>query len=234
MSYRMRQPPIVRTVTDNSPDSRRAFTLVELLTVMAIVLILAALASVMLGKMRERGERGRVTNDLRQIGAALHAHASDNNGLFPTAGATIPYDQVDPDTGLPSWQEQLDPYTGNDRKIFGGAKREVLPSGELRARYFFGSAAAYESGPPGSSAFQPLRLARIEKPGRYILAGQISEHPFQADDADCDNYTQDPAFGHLGSSDDSVQLLFADGHIAAFKAFDPERMMTTYYEEDEN
>lgn len=64
--------------------SRRAFTLVELLVVMAIVGLLGAL---LLPSLSKAGERARVTacrSNLRQVGIALRLYLDDHGNRFPT------------------------------------------------------------------------------------------------------------------------------------------------------
>jgi prepilin-type N-terminal cleavage/methylation domain-containing protein len=65
------------------PPVQRAFTLVELLTVMAIAVILAALAVPAFTKVFESAKAAKDLSNLRQIGAATQMYLNDNSGVFP-------------------------------------------------------------------------------------------------------------------------------------------------------
>ena len=68
-----------------SGHGRNAFTLIELLCVIAIVGLLAALLLPALGRSRTRVLRIECVSNLRQIGVAFHAFAHDHDGDFPMA-----------------------------------------------------------------------------------------------------------------------------------------------------
>lgn len=68
---------------DFSLHRRAAFTLVELLTVIAIVGILAAIIIPTVGKVRETAQRTVDANNLREIVKAAHLYAAENNDRLP-------------------------------------------------------------------------------------------------------------------------------------------------------
>ncbi|MDR1280836.1 MAG: prepilin-type N-terminal cleavage/methylation domain-containing protein [Opitutaceae bacterium] len=65
------------------PGKTAAFTLIELLTVIAIIGILAAILIPAAGAVREKARKAKGASELRQTGAALHLHAAENKGKGP-------------------------------------------------------------------------------------------------------------------------------------------------------
>lgn len=70
---------------DKSRNQKLGFTMVEMLTVIAIIAILAALLLPVLTKAQLRAKRIWCENNLRQMGIAFHSFAHDHNSKFPMA-----------------------------------------------------------------------------------------------------------------------------------------------------
>jgi prepilin-type N-terminal cleavage/methylation domain-containing protein/prepilin-type processing-associated H-X9-DG protein len=64
----------------------RGFSLIELLTVMAILAVLSGLLFPVIAKSREQARKTVCMSNLRQIGMALSMYASNHAGLIPPTG----------------------------------------------------------------------------------------------------------------------------------------------------
>lgn len=91
------------------------FSLIEMLTVIAILAVLASLMIPAASRVKARGQTAKCGENVRRISAAIHMYAADNEG-------SLPYSYYQ-DTGLQLWwHREIAPYIGFDwEKIFPNA-----------------------------------------------------------------------------------------------------------------
>lgn len=85
---------------------KNGFTLVELLIVIAVISILAAMLLPAINTAREKAQQTKCLSNLKQLGLSIMLFLQDNEDRFPSQGST-------PDPVTIQWDEQLYPYYGN-------------------------------------------------------------------------------------------------------------------------
>jgi prepilin-type N-terminal cleavage/methylation domain-containing protein len=120
------------SVIPDNPNPRRAFTLVELLVVIGIIAVLAALLMPMLSKAKNQAGKAVDLNNFRQIMLAVSIYASGNGEVLPSAN-------WDMGTGnLPGWlynpggEITFDIKTGQLWPILHNPKVYVCPNDDLQ------------------------------------------------------------------------------------------------------
>src|SRR5438445_10655158 len=99
------------STADNGPRTAdSAFTLVELLIVIAIIAILAALLLPVLSKAKQRAQAAYCMNNNKQITLALHVYASDYHEWLPPNSYLSLAGDITNGTAEPNW-------VGGDMKI---------------------------------------------------------------------------------------------------------------------
>jgi len=93
-----------------SSAARRGFTLIEILTVVAILGVLAALILPVLGRARAESRCISCTSNLSQLGKAMTMYLSEHQGTYPVLAARP---TLSP--GLARMRETLLPYAKDER-----------------------------------------------------------------------------------------------------------------------
>lgn len=99
----------------SSPPPRHAFTLIEMVIVIAIIFLLGAFLVPAVNSARERAKATKDMSNLRQIGTATQLYMNDNNGvLFSTTGSWMSqlYNADNPASAkyLSSWNVLVSPF----------------------------------------------------------------------------------------------------------------------------
>ena len=79
MACPMLQKNTISKIMNTPPQNQKGFTLVEIMIVVAIIALLAAIAVPGFMRARKRSQASRILNDLRIIDSALDQYAIENN-----------------------------------------------------------------------------------------------------------------------------------------------------------
>lgn len=193
------RPRVISVSRSARPD--RGFSLVELLAVVAIIGVLAALVLATLGPMRAKARTAKCAANLRSVGTAFDQFAADYRGYYPAVTYNTGHlnGRVNPNKS--HWWLELKPYIGSDIKTIGGIEGNpfaICPDGltgmNAKMDYYF----------------QTPRVT-IGRPAKTILAGDSKSHALSV-------WPGDPTGEKFESSDPErhrsrANYLFADGHV---------------------
>lgn len=195
-----------------------AFTLVELLVVLTIIGILAALTLTVTGRVQVARNQVESAGRLRQWGVALGAYVAENNGELPRRGQGVqPVTQLDRPE---DWFNALPPLLGQPR--YGELVRQGRRPREGDRSIFIRPGAK----DPGGAVFlsygmnmnlspwnlaSPTRLAEIERPAVTVF---MAESPGTY----ASTYPSARAYGCEAPHAGRGNVLFLDGHVGVFPA----------------
>lgn len=224
----------------NPKGSNRAFTLIELLSVIATIAILLAILIVALGKVRKRSNAVHCASNLRQAFSAALLYANENGERLPTQG---------PQPGAETiyWFRKIAPYLGAPNDItVDSSEREIaayrcpaalaehgrgeILDNRLIRTYSLNSVLnsdGYYSDAGGENVFPGTPLSRMKHPQRtaFVMDGHLVQPqlPYW-------NHTTDPTAllssvaNNFVHSEHSIYVAFLDGHVANVRSEDiPER-----------
>lgn len=220
------------------------FTLVELLTVIAIVSVLAALVLVTINKIREAARGTQNLANHRTIAAALLQSAYDNKGSLPYfdhgSGIKLAYPRYLAERGyVTDYRVFFSPKAGTWYDNYQGALRQ--PHVATVVPWYFTNYGANRYGAmphaQDDGSRRPAMLSRIEQPAKLMLlrdtyrAGYDTEaEPFGGGIcffSTLTNYIPPPEKTFGGK----VHAAFADGHVKAFDVSEINRMASRPQEE---
>ena len=117
--------------------SRSAFTLVELLIVIAMLSVLLAMLLPAVGQAREKARQALCSSHVRQIGVTFHLYAQDHQDMLPPFGQ---YCCGNANAKVPYWWQILPEYTGNPLEAIGIENSSALacPSNRFLNNYTYG------------------------------------------------------------------------------------------------
>ena len=202
-----------------------AFTIVELMVVVAIIAVLAAMAVAASGSAQAKSAAAECASNLRNLGAGLQLYSADHGGVFPrsfhSAGASRE----------PGWATSIAPYLGipeataEDWKIvFNKLFRCPADKNSDPMVYSYGLNVFFELDPDGDDYVGApaswRRTSAVSNPSRTILMAEVesgSSGAMTADHFMCHQWSSvnaaKNAVAHERHSGKS-NFLFVDGHVA--------------------
>jgi len=184
----MQSVPLLGGVTGGSRRKESAFTLVELLVVLAIIAVLAGLLLPVFSKAKEAGRATACLSNLRQVGIALQLYTQDNNNRLPIMRDKSFDTNAPPTNALPSVEVVLSNHLGSVKVL-------RCPSDRHRIYEQTGSSYSWNS----------------------LLNGQDAEHltvmTIDFDPHQIPVFFDKDAFHIARGEKRAVNYLYADGHI---------------------
>lgn len=188
---------------------RSGFTLLELLSVVAVIALLAALLLPALGGAKSRAQAMACLNNLRQWGLATHLYALGHEDFLPPEGAPNPteamtnygwYIQLPRELGLPRYHDQ--PWRTN-AAIEPGRSVWICPANRRRSngRNLFHYCLNEHVNGTGADN-RSVRLASLPEPARTVWLFDSKHLPAVG----YWNYV------HTNLHQGGAQFVFLDGH----------------------
>jgi len=220
---------------DNGQRTARAveagFTLVELLVVIGILSVLAALIYPAFAGARAAARKATCVANLRQLGMAVSMYADDHDDRSPRASTWHRWqgDGTAGDEPGPAWEEQLFAYV-ESKQIY---RCPAYPS-KIEFSYFLNTRIFY-----AYYGRRFIEFRAIQHPSAFIVMGDCSHErllpppvgwaPYPWDSCDKDNMTHKCLRYRDTFHGNGSNVLFADGHVRFCTQFSPQTMTYAPY-----
>jgi prepilin-type N-terminal cleavage/methylation domain-containing protein len=236
-----------RAGIDISNFKRCAFTLIELLIVIAIIAILAAILLPVLSQAKERAVRAQCMSNLRQVGMGMIVYAGDANDMVVQAhtntfgGANAPFVQLDLSVSDATGMTQIGLRVNtNTPCIWSCPNRPTLPNystvfneWNIGYQYFGGIRTWFPASiPSGTTSYSPIKLS-FSKPwwcfaADAVLKGGGGWGKVSNDQGNPDCYVNLPQHhSNRSTFPDGGNEAFVDGS-ASWEPLAKMRMLTTW------
>ncbi len=183
-------------------SKRRAFTLIELIAVIGIILVLVTIMAIALRRPRGTVHQAVCVNNLRDIAAAANNYANVNKA-YPagyvdasTRWMDLIEDQIDKDSEVylcPADRQQLTVTDDPSMRLSYGINRFTFTTADY-------------------SFYNGVKLYRVERPAETIIFADCTPGKFTCGNAGATfdpNNVQDVAYRHM---DGGFCAAFCDGH----------------------
>jgi prepilin-type N-terminal cleavage/methylation domain-containing protein/prepilin-type processing-associated H-X9-DG protein len=226
------------------PAARSAFTLIEILVVISIIALLAAILFPVFARARENARRTSCQQNLKQIGIGLLQYVQDFDET-----ATLSFYGTAGDSDNASnykWMDAIYPYVKNEQ-IFTCPSdnapnrrylwNESIPAGQTSQNYgSYGLNGAYGAAgdgqtPPRSSAAYTVSLSNMVMPAHTVWVTDNNNAPTAANTGGSQGFFWPNAASNPSITNstprqlqniserhlESVGVLFCDGHVKSLK-----------------
>jgi len=204
---------------------RSGFTLVELLVVLAVIALLAALLLPALSKAKESARTTQCLNQMRQLGLAVRLYVDENGDAFPRSEHSAFAN------GQLPWERSLAPLLGSSTTAWTNLLTGLYqcPSDKRTTPWSYGLNVYYELGPDDDYTGKPQtwrRLTQVPRPSAAIL---FAENNSSADHLMPEFWYSQADAVDLASTRHNrrANYTFADGHATLLplnRVFNPPQL----------